>query len=141
MNYALIKENEVKNIIVADIEFIKSIESDYDRIISTEELPEGVSIGWVDNGEKFSAPVKVMKLEDIAPISMRQLKLALLKINKLALVPSAIASLDSPIKEEIEIEWQYAVNVDRSGFITTLGTALGLTAEQIDDLFVVARAL
>lgn len=141
MNYALIKENEVKNIIVADIEFIKSIEGEYDQVLSTEELDYGVAVGWMFDGEKFSAPVKVVKLEDIAPISMRQLKLALLKINKLALVPSAITSLDSPIKEEVEIEWQYAVNVDRSGFITTLGTALGLTTEQIDDLFVVARTL
>ena len=75
-------------------------------------------------------------------ITARQAKLALLQIGKLADVTAAIANLQSPMKEQVEIEWEYAADIYRNnGFIDTLGAALGLSDAQLDDLFLQASKL
>lgn len=75
-------------------------------------------------------------------ITARQAKLALLQIGKLADVTAAISKLESPIKEQVEIEWEYAADIYRNnGFIDTLGAALGLSDAQLDDLFLQASKL
>ena len=63
MQYALIKDNNVVNVIVAEPDFIASIQSDYDHIEPLDTLLEqglGVCIGWTYDGE-FHAP-------DIPPV-------------------------------------------------------------------------
>lgn len=69
-------------------------------------------------------------------ITMRQARLVLLGAGLLSLVDAALNSLPSPHKEAAHIEWEYASGVRRdSPLIAQLGPALGLTAEQVDDLF------
>ena len=73
-------------------------------------------------------------------ITVRQARLALLQIGKLADVTAAIANLQSPMKEQVEIEWEYATEIYRNnGFIDTLGSALGLNKVALDDLFIAAK--
>ncbi len=73
-------------------------------------------------------------------ITARQARLALLQIGKLADVTAAIVNLQSPMKEQVEIEWEYATEIYRNnGFIDTLGAALGLNKEALDDLFITAK--
>ena len=73
-------------------------------------------------------------------ITARQTRLALLQIGKLADVTAAIANLQSPMKEQVEIEWEYATEIYRNnGFIDALGSALGLDKVALDDLFIVAK--
>lgn len=73
-------------------------------------------------------------------ITARQTRLALLQIGKLVDVTAAIANLQSPMKEQVEIEWEYAADIYRNnGFIDTLGAALGLNKEALDDLFITAK--
>ena len=73
-------------------------------------------------------------------ITARQTRLALLQIGKLADVTAAIASLQSPMKEQVEIEWEYAADIYRNnGFIDTLGASLGLNKEALDNLFITAK--
>ena len=75
-------------------------------------------------------------------ITARQARLALLQIGKLAGVTAAIANLQSPMKEQVEVEWEYAADIYRNnGFIDTLGAALGLSDAQLDDLFLQASKL
>ena len=75
-------------------------------------------------------------------ITARQAKLALLQIGKLADVTAAISKLESPIKEQVEIEWEYAADIYRNnGFIDILGAAIGLSDAQLDDLFLQASKL
>jgi len=70
--------------------------------------------------------------------SMRQARLALKQQGLLATVQSNIDSLP----EEAQIEWEYATTVDRpSALVATLGAALGLTEDQLDDLFKLAVTL
>ena len=75
-------------------------------------------------------------------ITARQTRLALLKIGKLDDVAAAISNLESPIKEQVQIEWEYATDIYRNnGFIDALGSALGLDKNALDDLFIAGKSL
>jgi hypothetical protein len=77
-----------------------------------------------------------------AKVTMRQARLALLAGGYLPGVAAAIASLPSPQKEEATIEWEYSQTVERQRpFVLLLGGAIGLTAAQLDALFVAAALL
>ena len=61
MQYALINNNKVENIIVADQEFIDDISNQYQHIESLDQPGEhniGVGWSWSQNGG-FSAPANV----------------------------------------------------------------------------------
>lgn len=75
-------------------------------------------------------------------VSMRQARLALLGAGLLSSVDTAIAALEEPNKTLVSIEWEYAAVVDRtSPWMNDMRVALGITEEQLDDLFVVAATL
>lgn len=75
-------------------------------------------------------------------ITPRQARLALLQAGLLSQVDTAIASLESPAKEQAEIEWEYATLIEReSEWINQLGGALGLDSAGIDDLFVAGSSI
>lgn len=78
----------------------------------------------------------------IRPVTMRQARLALLAAKILGDVAPALAALPSPHRDAAEIEWEYASEVRRDApLIAALGSALGLTEDQIDDLFEAAAVL
>lgn len=59
MEYALIRNGIVHNVIVADVDFIQNIQNDWDhieRIDTPQEIALGVGIGWGWNGTSFVAP-------------------------------------------------------------------------------------
>ena len=89
--------------------------------------------------------LKVEKEKELSipkSITARQARLALLQIGKLAEVTAAIANLQSPMKEQVEIEWEYATDIYRNnGFIDALGFALGLDKDALDDLFIAAKSI
>lgn len=61
MEYALIKNGEVQNVIVADESFISMIASEWDhieRIDTPAEQALGVGIGWTWDGTQFIAPIQ-----------------------------------------------------------------------------------
>ena len=75
-------------------------------------------------------------------ITMRQARLALLDIGLLANVQTAINTLSEPAKTKAQIEWEYSNALQRDNpFVTTLGTALGLSSDDIDNLFITASGL
>ena len=75
-------------------------------------------------------------------VTPRQARLALLGAGQLANIEAAIAALDEPAKSAVEIEWEYAVSVERtSTWVVTMTEALGMTPEQVDQLFETAAAL
>ena len=89
-------------------------------------------------GRNFTAEEKRQRMK----VTMRQARLALLQQNLLSQVETAIAAMQEPEKSQVSIEWEYASTVERtSPWIGTMGTALGLTEEQLDDLFVLAATL
>jgi len=69
----------------------------------------------------------------------RQIRLALLDAGLLDSVTTAFADLAEPMKTKAQIEWEYATEIDKnSPLIQALYPKLGLTEEQLDDLFVAA---
>ncbi len=74
--------------------------------------------------------------------SMRQARLALLQQGLLASVDAAIAGLPEGEKEAAEIQWEYGSEVERlSPLVVGLMPALGMSEEEIDDLFTLAKGL
>ena len=75
-------------------------------------------------------------------ITMRQARLVLLGIGKLAVVDAAINSLPEPHKSGAKITWEYSTEVQRkNGLVSQLASALGLTESQIDELFIAGAKL
>ena len=75
-------------------------------------------------------------------ITMRQARLALLDIGLLSNVTTAINSLPEPDKTKAQIEWEYSNALQRDNpFVAVLGAALGLSSQDIDNLFITAKGL
>ena len=77
-----------------------------------------------------------------AKVSMRQARLALIQEGYMAQIEEALALISGPDKTKVETEWQYSSVVERdSEWVATLQPALGLTDQQLDDLFILAATL
>ena len=75
-------------------------------------------------------------------VTMRQARLALHQAGKLDLVADAINLIPEPDKSLISIEWEYASTVERmSPWMGVMGSALGLSEEELDQLFEIAKGL
>ena len=75
-------------------------------------------------------------------VTMRQARLALLQQGLLAGVEAAINLMPEPDRSKVSIEWEYASTVERmSPWMSAMGAALGLTEEQLDDLFILAASI
>lgn len=98
---------------------------------------------WTYENGVFVEPVEVEQ-EVVIPsvVTMRQARLALLQQGLLSTVSAAIDSMTGDTGEAARIEWEYAATVERvSPLILSLGSALGLSDEQLDELFVLAASL
>lgn len=88
---------------------------------------------WASNNEP-DPPLQPF----IASVTPRQAKLALLGAGLLDQVEAAVAASD----KATQISWEYAIEFRRSEpLINDLGKQLGLTDEQIDQLFITASQL
>jgi len=78
------------------------------------------------------------------PLTARQLRLGLVTNGfSLDQVEAAIAAIEDPQQRAVaSIEWEYASQFERSHpLIAQVGAALGLTAEQIDQMWIEALGL
>lgn len=96
---------------------------------------------WIADGkpvDPYTPPPPEETRASMPPLTSRQLRLALV-MNGIALsdVESAIAVIEDAQQRAIaEIEWEYATRFERTHpLIDQLGEALGLTPEQIDDMW------
>lgn len=101
------------------------------------------TVGWTvheKTSEEISAFLELWR--STAQVTMRQARLALAQQGFLQTVEDAIALIPEPDKSIITIEWEYSATVERkSQWVTALAPALGLTDEQMDDLFKLAVTL
>lgn len=98
-------------------------------------------IQWMNDGNE---PEPYVPPEPTVPaaVTMRQARLALLNAGLLDSVETAIENLLSPEKEAARIEWEYSQEVQRhNGFVSVLANSIGLTEQQVDDLFLAAIQL
>jgi hypothetical protein len=135
--YAIIENGVVVNVAVADAAFAE----EQGWIACADECVAG----WVHSGDALAPaePDPVQRRARISPVTMRQARLALLAAGRLAQANAVLNALPpSPHKDGALIEWEYATTVRRDApLIAAMTTALGLTDEQVDDLFVAAAAL
>jgi hypothetical protein len=105
------------------------VEQDY-----TGTFPETDASLWrLENGAVVSVPAPAP-----AVVSMRQARLALLQSSLLDQVTAAIAA-GSQVDQ---ITWEYATEVRREDpLVANLSAALGLTSQQLDNLFTLAATL
>lgn len=85
----------------------------------------------------FKAPEPIRKpVPQI--VEMRQARRSLARSGLLSLVDALVKTLDA----EMQVEWEFAITVRRDHSIVALAkSSLGLTDEQIDDLFIAASKL
>lgn len=107
--------------------------------LGKEIYNKAISGEYGEIAEYVAPPVQVLIPSFV---TMRQARLALLQQGLLSQVQTAIDSLPSPQKEAAQIEWDYSSEVHRDKpFVQLLGAALGLSNEELDDLFVLASTL
>jgi len=110
---------------------------------------ESITAGWLERlppdaveitDEEAAALVAIPEVPfKPTVVSMRQARLALLGAGLLGVVSDTIASMPGVQGEAARIEWEYATEVLRDSPLV-LGMP-GLTAEQLDALFVAAYAI
>lgn len=72
----------------------------------------------------------------------RQIRLALLDAGLLDSVSIAFDDLSEPLRSKAQIEWEYANEIEKnSPLIQKLYPKLGLTEDELDDLFVAAAKI
>nr|WP_315467160.1 hypothetical protein [uncultured Undibacterium sp.] len=75
-------------------------------------------------------------------VTMRQARLALLQAGKLSAVNAAIASMSGIQGEAARIEWEFSNEVKRAQpLVAALAPVLGMTSDQLDQLFITAAGL
>lgn len=121
---------------------------DFDPITqnAVEVQPVQVDGVWTQQWEVCALPPDVVATNIAATIpravTMRQARLALLAAGQLAAAEAAIDAMSEPTRSAARIEWEYSGEVQRhNGFVAALGPALGLSAAQIDALFIAAANL
>ena len=121
MRYAIIEDGIVANIAVAAAALGQNWIA----------APEGVGIGWAFDGTEWTRPPEPSP-EPVETVSAMQARIALRRAGLLAQVEAAVAQGD----DELQDAWEYAIEWKRSSpTIAAIGTALGLSEAQIDDLF------
>ena len=72
-------------------------------------------------------------------VTQRQCRLMLVQIGK---YQEVVAYIENSEDDAMKIEWEYASTIERNNpLVSTLGEHLGLTKEQLDNLFVEASKL
>lgn len=133
MNYAIITDGIVINIIVADAAFAAGVGA----------IPaQDAGIGWSYSGGVFTAPAAPAPVVP-ASVTRRQARQALLLAGLLDSVDPAIAAIADPTERAMaQIEWQDSQDFERHRpLLVSLATALGLDSAALDQLFITASTL
>lgn len=86
-------------------------------------------------------PDKVINGNIPTEVSMRQGRLALQQFGLLSTVNTIMANMPGAQGAAARIEWEYATSIKRdSQMVTGLTPYLGITEEQLDDLFLLAAS-
>lgn len=105
------------------------------------EIPEGQYAVWAGTSWNLTTatPINipdVPAIPDVQVVSMRQARRILLTYGYLSQVDEYINQLQSPEKEEAQIDWEYATEVRKdSSLVQSLVVYLQLSNEQLNTMF------
>ena len=79
----------------------------------------------------------------IAPVTARQIRLALFQYGITeSTIDASIAAMDEPQRSTTMIGWKYSASFDRvNQFVDLIGSDMGMTSQQIDQLWELAKTL
>lgn len=111
--------------------------------MNTIEHPMQETVGWTVTDMTAEEQANFLSMwRTNFFVSMRQARLALLQEGYLSLIEDAINLIPEPDKSKVQTEWEYSSIVERgSVWIAIMQPALGLSDEQMDDLFKLAATL
>lgn len=125
MKYATIENNKIVNIAVSD----EALESNW--IL----LEDGFGIG--DNYVNGVFSKEILPIEVPQAITPLQAKLQLYELDLLDEVDTLVAT-----DRKVQLYWEYALDIKRNHEVLLfMATQLGLTDEQLDDMFIQASKL
>lgn len=137
MQYAIIKNNTVENVIIAEPDFIESILAQYQHIEALDTLHEqglGVGIGWTYEHNEFKAPVIIEPV--IEP------KTTLTKLEYMnRFTDTELTGIYTAAKSVVEIEiWLEKFKVTTEVDLTDPRTVSGVQALEDAGLIAAGRA-
>lgn len=116
-----------------------------DRVLVIDS--DGVSRKTMDSrevtaGEHIAEPVPKMLKDVPRVITMRQARRFLHEKGLLVSVQQAIDSLEEPPRIAAQIEWDYSSTMERHNtFVAMISGYLGMTNDEVDDMFIEASKL
>lgn len=118
--------------------------------VEPDQVAEPLTVELIDDAwtqlwtVRDGTPEELEAMEPVVPaeVTMRQARLALLRIGKLDQVTPAIETLPDAQRDAARIEWEFSSTVVRNRpLVTMLGNALGLDDKALDQLFITAAEL
>lgn len=107
--------------------------------------PSGRIIGIYANKQRDNQEfVESAELPTPVPnsVTMRQARLALLNTGKLQAVNTAVNAMNGIEGAAAQIEWEFSSEVHRNRpLVLSLAPVLGMTSQDLDDLFIAASQL
>lgn len=128
--YAVIRDGVVENVVEADNE------QDCSHLAPIVEAPSGVGRGWLYDGTEFSEPEQPARVpEKVTPFQARA---ALRAAGLLDQVEAIVSAADATTQDA----WEYATEFRRtSPLLNGLAQQLGMTDQQLDQLFIASAAI
>lgn len=126
-------------------DFVSSLSIEFDDN-DNKWLKIDPSTSYVEVNGTIPGLTEIQAVNDLTPVpqevTMRQARLALFQANKLLAVDFAINQMTEPEQTTTRIWWEYATSVERNQpLVAALGSAIGLSSTDIDDLFRLAATL
>lgn len=105
------------------------------------DLPDSTSEEvWQEELTSYAQPPQKTEIKEVSPRQMRS-ALLLSGITPQSIV-DAIGCIPSPQKELAMIAWEYSTSFDRNSVtVNTVGQMVGLTSDQLDQLWQLALSL
>ncbi len=135
MRFAFINNNEV--IKIEDHENYDLILDafNFQIVLDITDLVPQPQVGWL-----YDTKSLYKNIEDVTPRQIRQaLVISGISISS---IETMLASLPEPMKSLATIEWEYStLFIRNNNFVKSLGPLMGLTDDQLDSLWILAKRL